>query len=81
MQKIEAYEASDGTLLRSESDCQEYETSLIWRGRIAEFMASELNPYYGPAQASIAQKVIIAWENFKVLHPGASGRPVIGREA
>jgi hypothetical protein len=69
MKKVEAFEASDGTLLRSETECQEYEISLVWRSRIDEFLCSDITPYSGSAHATMAQKIIVAWENFKLQQP------------
>ena len=45
--------------------CQDYEVSLVWRNRIDEFQKSGLSPYPASPHASMAARVIVAWERFK----------------
>jgi len=65
MERIEAFKATDGALFATADECQNHEVSLMWRSRIAEFSASGQNPYPNGAQASIAARIIVAWERFK----------------
>ncbi len=70
VEKVEAYRASDGALFPSTQQCQEHEVSLVWRARIAEFMASTFCPYTTGTPAGISPKIIVAWEQFKEAHKG-----------
>lgn len=68
MEQVTAFKASNGSLFQTMESCQEYEISLIWQERIAEFTASGLNPYSTGAQTGMCRKIIVAWEQFKAIH-------------
>jgi len=65
MEQISAYQATDGALFKTADECQEHEVSLLWRQRIDEFTASGMNPYPSGVHASMAARIIVAWERFK----------------
>lgn len=66
MNKIEAFQASDGVLFATKEQCQTHESSLTWRTRINEFVESDFCPYQrGTAQEGMVHKVIVGWEQFK----------------
>jgi hypothetical protein len=72
MQKVEAYQATDGELFTSAESCQEHETSLLWRDRLEEFQSSKFCPYPSGAQAGMLRKIVIGWERFKAENPKSS---------
>jgi len=65
MEQVTAFKASDGALFFTTNECQLHEISLVWRGRINEFLDSEINPFPAKGNAGTHKKVIIAWEQFK----------------
>ena len=65
MKKIEAFQATDGSLFHTEDACAEHEFSIIWLDRIGEFSKSPNCPYPSGAQSGMMRKTIIAWERFK----------------
>ena len=65
MEAVQAYQASDGNIFKTITECQEHEISLIWRERISEFNKSDTNPYPSGAQTSMVRKIIVAWETYK----------------
>tara|TARA_R110000868_G_scaffold257825_1_gene515077 strand:+ start:463 stop:675 length:213 start_codon:yes stop_codon:yes gene_type:complete len=66
MKLIEAYQASDGALFPTSNQCQEHETSLQWRAKISEFMESDLCAYKRGAGYGMVNKIVVAWEQFKI---------------
>lgn len=65
MEQVTAYCATDGSLHRTATDCQEREVSLMWQGKIDEFTTTGLNPYPRGVHAGMCRKIIVAWEMFK----------------
>lgn len=65
MESVQAYQATDGNIFKTITECQEHEISLVWRERIEEFNKSSSNPYPSGAQTGIVRKTIIAWETYK----------------
>lgn len=65
MEAVQAYQASDGNIFKTITECQEHEISLIWRERIQEFNESGSNPYPSVTHASMVRKTIVAWETYK----------------
>lgn len=65
MEAVQAYQASDGNIFKTITECQEHETSLIWRERIDEFNKSGTSPYPSNSHAGMVRKIIVAWETYK----------------
>jgi hypothetical protein len=65
MQRIEAWQASDGKLFTNPDECKDYEFELTWIPLINEFLASAFNKYNQGNAGSIAKNAIIAWERFQ----------------
>ncbi|MBU3944350.1 MAG: hypothetical protein KJ900_05270 [Proteobacteria bacterium] len=56
MEQVTAFKASDGTLFFTTNECQLHEISLVWRGRINEFLDSEINPFPAKGNAGTHKK-------------------------
>ena len=65
--RIEAFQASDGTIFGHREVCEEYEFSLAWNKRIGEFIDSAFCEYKNSAQVSMVKKSIVSWERFKIF--------------
>ena len=65
MEQVTAFKASDGTLFNTSNECQTHDISMVWRGRINDFLESEINSYPAKGNFTANRKVLIAWEQFK----------------
>ena len=65
METVEAFKASDGALFPTPNLCENHETSLKWRARIDEYIASEYCNYKGSPHRGMCAKMVLGWEQFK----------------
>lgn len=66
MEKVEAFRANDGALFSTPDEAAEHEISLVWRARVEEFANTPLCPYPNGAHRGMVNKIIVAWERFKI---------------
>lgn len=65
MIQVQAYKSSDGRLFDTQEQALEWEHSLLWQDKIANFSMHSTCPYPSGAQQGMMRKIIIAWELFK----------------
>jgi len=65
MEQVQAFKASDGHLFDNISQCEEHETSLLWRAKIDDFIQSPYCDYQKNVHRSMCSKMIIGWEQYK----------------
>ena len=66
MQKVNAFQTSDGRLFDNSNQAERHEMFLEKNMVVEEFLDSELNSYKNLAQRSIARSTVINWELWKI---------------
>lgn len=65
MKQIQAYMTDDGQMFAHEAKAKLHEMFLQKQDVVEEFLDSDMNPYKGKAQHSIARQTVIVWELWK----------------
>lgn len=62
MKTVTAFQTTDGEIFPDQEAAEQHEFFLANKGRVEEFLESELNPYKGTAHRSMVQGSIMRWE-------------------
>lgn len=65
-ERITAFKATDGKLFTTEKEANDHDHSLDWSAKVDQFFASGMAPYAKGTYSSMTEKVIIAWEQYKL---------------
>lgn len=76
--KVSGWKADDGTLFATQQEAEDHDMEMLWADRVSAYCSSDLFPYTkgrcgDNAGTSMALRIIIGWERYKVAPPEKKG--------